>query len=141
MAIRSLFALPTKFEGKGWEAQLLPAPGKRAGMKCIYKIKNDGDSKRAGLYIESSSATLVKLNIGGDNFLLDMEANEIKYSPRHSGKYHNLVNDPVFMEVVNLTLAHFDIIPSPEGVYNAPAPRVTELTEEEAAGIFGLGLF
>jgi hypothetical protein len=47
----------------------------------------------------------------------------------------------MFMEVVMLTLAHFGYIDTPTGLYKPGSAVVSELSEEEIAGISHFGVF
>lgn len=140
MAIKSELVLPYKFIGSNWEAELLDKVGSRNGMKCIYKIRMHGDTKRAGIYVKTTDMKQIVFDIAGNEFVYDLTTNTITYRALNSFKYNGLPTEGTFLEVIRLTAAHFGYI-SAEGVYKAAMPRVIELTDAEVAEIPAFGVF
>jgi hypothetical protein len=141
MAIKSNYVLPASYTGKNWTSELLSKPGTRNGMKCIYKIRMNGDTKRAGLYISERKGNIIVMDVGGNKFVVDLVENTVKYQATTTQKYSSLADDDVFIEMMRLTLAHFGEIDDPTGLYKPPPPKVTVLSDEEASAIAGFGLF
>jgi hypothetical protein len=136
MAIKSEFHLPARISGHRWSAELLPKVGKRNNMLCIYKLRLDGDSKRAGVYLKENLGPSFRMDIAGSGFHFNIDTRDLIF-PAYT-KYSQLQYDDNFKELVELTIAHFGGIELDSA---KPMPKVEALTDEEAEGIDAFGVF